>query len=429
VSIVPPALNTITASSVTAPNLSVPGSLPNASGVTPPNSSVPSVPSSSGVTPPGSSGGTASGVTPPSGGGVTVTPLDYLAADGKTCISSPIGTKEGSGCNPKDLNEQAEKLKADIDKQVDAQEKAAKRAELAKVLANLTDLKYYGRDGVSAYKAVVDILESQSYQDQDVFFKVKLWMGINSKLASGKWNGRDLKRKAEQFKKSDANRISKANDSFSSLSVLTTIAYGLQGADTAFSLEGAFGKLVSNGTMQSLQNSANAGSTLAIQVLDKLDETPIKGTSAQGIRFGTRFFNFFSQEVESVTVGGFKLPISVLGMIGIALSAAQLSINVIDVWSGSSGNFNCRSNLSKVVGTAIQVSHTTTDVLFGLGAGVAGATFAGWASAGLVGLGYGSIAGPVGAFGGFAVGMVLFLIADQSTNFVFDRGLMKFAGC
>jgi hypothetical protein len=70
VSIVPPALNSVTASSVTAPNSLIPGSIPSASGVTPPNSGVPSsVPSSSGVTPPGSSPGTATGVTPPSGGG------------------------------------------------------------------------------------------------------------------------------------------------------------------------------------------------------------------------------------------------------------------------------------------------------------------------------------------------------------------------
>jgi hypothetical protein len=135
---VPPALNTITASGVTAPNSSVPGSIPSASGVTPPNSGVPSVPSSSGVTPPSSSGGTASGVTPPSSGG-TVTPQGYYNASGKCVESSAFDECQTT----RDLEQEAAKLAA---KAAAQQASDAERLRQAEIEAQLALRKKLGND-------------------------------------------------------------------------------------------------------------------------------------------------------------------------------------------------------------------------------------------------------------------------------------------
>jgi hypothetical protein len=78
---VPPALNSVTASSVTAPNSVLSGSIPSASGVTPPGGSSIGVPGTGGaspVTPP-------SGTTGSSGGIGTVTPQAGAVFGGKKC--------------------------------------------------------------------------------------------------------------------------------------------------------------------------------------------------------------------------------------------------------------------------------------------------------------------------------------------------------
>jgi hypothetical protein len=277
---------------------------------------------------------------------------------------------------------------------------------LAKVLAHLTDLKYYGKDGVSAYKAVVEILDSPSYQGMDVFLKLKMWDGMNYKLATGQWRGKDVKRKAEQFKRSDDTRAKRANDGFSLLSGLTTAAYGLQGTDSGFSAAKAIAdSAISPELLESAQEAAKAGSSSARSFLNKRESG-----------FGVKTLGFLTREISSITLAGIKLPISVIGALGIGLSVLQLEGNIIDVWTGSTGSFNCGSTLQKVVGTAIQVTHTTVDVLGGLAAGAYGAFLA-------------SEAGPFGAVIGFGIGVVGYLAIDQVTNVFFDRGLMRAIGC
>jgi Pre-toxin TG len=180
---VPPALNSITASGVTAPNSSVPGSIPSASGVTPPNSGVASsVPSSSGVTPPGSSPGTATGVTPPGGGGA-VTPLDYRDGWTGNCVRSWWGG-EGSGCAYGDrisLEREQAAREQEVKNATNEAEKVTALEALAKAKASLADLK----SGENSLKELTDLINSPKYQKYSPVGKLHILQAIDIGLSLG----------------------------------------------------------------------------------------------------------------------------------------------------------------------------------------------------------------------------------------------------
>jgi hypothetical protein len=191
---VPPALNAVTASSVTAPNSSVPGSIPSASGVTPPNSSVPgSVPSSSGVTPPGSSPGTGTGVTPPGGGG-TVTPLgNYNPFTGK-CEDRNWGGKK---CDTSQTLENEAKDKEDQAKNAtgDAERQRA-LLELARLNAILESRKALGNDRYA--DTMIDRLEQSSLYESletNPVAKTMFWMGLARGMMTGEYRKQGMSAK------------------------------------------------------------------------------------------------------------------------------------------------------------------------------------------------------------------------------------------
>jgi Colicin E5 ribonuclease domain len=194
---VPPALNSIAASSVTAPNSSVAGSLPSASGVTPPNSGVPSsVPSSSGVTPPGSSPGTATGVTPPTGGG-KVTPQNFRI-NGGPCIQSWVfGSLSDTDCHDWDvdaLQRKADALKEEIKNSTgrSPQERASLEFDLAKVQAQRLDLTHPNTGGASGKASVEAMVNAPVYQKMTPVEKLAYWQVLNYGMESGNVGAKDL---------------------------------------------------------------------------------------------------------------------------------------------------------------------------------------------------------------------------------------------
>jgi hypothetical protein len=188
---VPPALNSVTASSVTAPNSVLSGAIPSASGVTPPGgSSVPSIPSSSGVTPPGSSPGTATGVTPPNSSGGTVTAFGHYDFWGK-CVEGGTECKTSATLEneAKDKEDQAKNATGDAERQ---------RAllELARLNAILESRKALGNDRYA--DTMIDRLEQSSLYkslETNPVAKTMLWMGLARGMKTGEYRKQGMSAK------------------------------------------------------------------------------------------------------------------------------------------------------------------------------------------------------------------------------------------
>lgn len=362
-------------------------------------------------------GGSSGGVLPPSTGQNTnVNPLDYLDGHGG-CKTSKIGTPKGTGCNPSSLQHKADQLRQQIENATDMQTKAALAFELAKVEARLTDLKYYWSTGVSALTAIETIIKTDTYKNMSVEKKLDLWNDINYKLSIGKLGGPGLKKMAQGFVDRDRAQQRRTKNFFSSGAGLTAAAYGVQAADSGFSSVSGLTTFVSVGQWRSLVASAQAGSKTAIQIYNRLSNAyEVIESTDEGIKFGVKGLRLLTEPFDYVFIGGFKLLISVLGVLGLVVSISQLTFTVIDICS-TGGTISCNGLGSRLGGTAIQIAHTGVDIAGGFGAGYAGAQ-----------LGV-TIGGPIGFGVGLAVGVILFFAVDIATNKTFNEGLMPLIGC
>jgi hypothetical protein len=207
----------VTASSVSSPSGSSNAPSTTASNVTspnasnqPPSSNLPSASSSS--KPPASS---VSSVVPPVSsvkpvGTNTVKPLDYVGWDG-SCVNSDIGTNQGSGCDPKNLQEKADALDEKIKRETDEKKRIELMEQCTLTQARLVDLRDYGKTNISAYKALERIYKSPMYNSAAPKFQLAVLRETRDKLGTGEWGGKDLKLLANTFEsfKFDSNGVLK----------------------------------------------------------------------------------------------------------------------------------------------------------------------------------------------------------------------------
>ncbi len=185
---------------VTAPNQGTPPSTgsSSATSVSAPEGSVP-VSNPTTVKPPV---GTVSNKPVSSKPGFTVGVLDYWR-DGKVggeCVQAHEGTQFGTGCKTTNLENEARRKRVALSKATNDKQRAELEFELAKVYARIQDTKFFGSSGESAFAYIGVIVKSNFYNTFNDGQKNNLWHIVNVGLKTGSIGAVDLRGLATLFK-------------------------------------------------------------------------------------------------------------------------------------------------------------------------------------------------------------------------------------
>lgn len=122
-----------------------------------------------------------------SSGGGTIKPLDYWV--GNMCVIGYEGTRIGSGCSTRSLEETANKQQDKINKETDTAKRVEVVEQLTLTQARIVHVNEFGRTGVCAQKALQRVYDSEAYQNSTPNAQLKVGKQISSSLARGEIGG------------------------------------------------------------------------------------------------------------------------------------------------------------------------------------------------------------------------------------------------
>jgi hypothetical protein len=139
----------------------------------------------------------------------------WLNGDNKgPCIRSPIGTKIGTGCSTKSLEEQAEKYENALSKTTNDKRRAEYEFELAKIYARIQDTKFYGITRESVFSYIADLVRSRMYNSFNAGQRANFWHVMNAGLKTGSIGSRDVRILASLFKHFNPNGTLTISEAF-----------------------------------------------------------------------------------------------------------------------------------------------------------------------------------------------------------------------
>ena len=100
-------------------------------------------------------------------------------------MESNVGTKQGSGCKTKNLQDEADKLQKEAEHEADMERKARLLEQKALLEARIADVNEYGKTGVSAQKALERIFDTSAYKSASAAQRVNFSKNITSGLIKG----------------------------------------------------------------------------------------------------------------------------------------------------------------------------------------------------------------------------------------------------